>query len=63
MTMAAASLGGAVAHRSGDAAPGSMPGPEIVKPSDEAVMPQGSVSPSAHGGATPVPNERTGSVL
>ncbi|MFT8242896.1 hypothetical protein [Roseomonas sp. BN140053] len=59
-TTAAASLGGAVAHRAGDAAPGSMP-----TASTDVTPPAGTATPPASGGhqSSPVPNERTGTPL
>ena len=63
MTMAAASLGGKVAHRAGDAAPGSMPGPDVAEPRHDPARPHASGGSPAHGGASPMPNERTGSAL
>lgn len=60
-TMAAATLGGAAAHRSVDALPGSMP----TKPAGHGDIPR-DVSAGPGGAAShadPVPNERSGSQL
>jgi vacuolar-type H+-ATPase subunit H len=60
-TMAGATLGGAAAHRPGDAAPGTMPTPASEHPNfqrDVASENTGSVSHS-----DPIPNERSGSQL
>jgi hypothetical protein len=58
-TMAAASLGGAVAHRPGDATPGSMPAASEHQP--------GSVTPDltsgSSGSASPQPSDRSGTPL
>ncbi|HEY8613013.1 MAG TPA: hypothetical protein VIL69_17215 [Roseomonas sp.] len=62
-TMAAASLGGAAAHRPGGAMPGSMP----VAPAGDAgpVVPARAIgTPPAIGGSSdPMPNDRTGTPL
>jgi hypothetical protein len=66
-TMPAASLGGAVAHRPGDAAPGSMPDAPAGKagPVAPAVTTDRLSAAGATGaaGASPMPDERTGTPL
>ncbi|MBB5695296.1 hypothetical protein [Muricoccus pecuniae] len=58
MTMAAASLGGAAAHRPGEATPGSMPvgatGEVTARPAGAAAMPA-----TGGGISSPMPNERS----
>ena len=62
-TMAAASLGGAVAHRPGDARPGSMPEAPAHQPATMAAgMTSGSTA-SSSGAASPQPSDRSGTPL
>jgi hypothetical protein len=59
-TMAAASLGGAVAHRPGDAMPGSMP---AAPPHHPATLAPVAPSGSSPGAASPQPSDRSGTPL
>lgn len=59
-TMAAASLGGAVAHRPGDAMPGSMPEAPVHQP---ATVAPDVTSGASSGAASPQPSDRSGTPL